>query len=132
MDKSWVHFERTSKEFHEGLCLFLNYAFENGFVTEDNKVKCPCKECANIHYKTRDEIYDDLVTCGMLRSYTVWYHHGEGFRTTFPRNLGAENINADQVIMDNNGEEVGDDITGMLRDAYGLRADEDMINFENI
>ncbi|KAI3876831.1 hypothetical protein MKW98_008875 [Papaver atlanticum] len=30
--------------------------------------------------------------------------------------------------MDNNGEEVGDDITGMLRDAYGIPmcADEDM------
>ncbi|XP_026396208.1 uncharacterized protein LOC113290830 [Papaver somniferum] len=120
MDKSWVYYERSSKEFHEGLCLFLNYAFENGFVTEDNKVRCPCKKCANVHYKTRDEIYDDLVSYGMLRSYTRWYHHGEGFRTTFPCNLGAENTNVDQVIMDNNGEEVGDDITRMLRDAYGM------------
>ncbi|KAI3917612.1 hypothetical protein MKW98_021374 [Papaver atlanticum] len=109
MDKSWIHYQRSSKEFHEGLCLFLNYAFENGFVTEDNKVKCPCKECANVSYKTRDEIYDDVVSCGMLRSYTLC-------------------TNVDQDLSETDGEEVGDDITRMLRDAYGLPmcADEDM------
>ncbi|KAI3835379.1 hypothetical protein MKW98_020495 [Papaver atlanticum] len=125
MDKSWVHHDRLSKEFDVGLRLFLDHAFENGFVTESIRMKCPCKECTNIYYKTRDEIYDDVVSCGMTKSYTVWYHHGESFRSTFPStsNVGAENANAE--VGDNDSEGLGDDITGMIRDAYGVPMCED-------
>ncbi|KAI3968070.1 hypothetical protein MKW92_019112, partial [Papaver armeniacum] len=82
MDKSWVHKDRWTNDYQDGVRLFLDYAFKNGFVTEDNKMRCPCRDCNNICYHTEKKMFEDLVLHGMMRSYTTWFHHGESSSST--------------------------------------------------
>lgn len=128
MDKIWVHKDRWSKEYEDGLRLFLDYAFENGFVTEDNRMKCPCRNCNNIRYHTKKEMFEHLVLHGMMRSYTIWYHHGESLSSTAASSSRPHDTSNE--VRNNNNEGLGDDIMGMLRGVYGIprRDDEDMDN----
>ena len=59
---------------------FLDFAFSkipdttNG---EEQKVPCTCKRCNNSHYKTTEEINEDLFINGIVTGYTCWIYHGE-------------------------------------------------------
>ncbi|KAI3982494.1 hypothetical protein MKX01_031233, partial [Papaver californicum] len=91
MDKSWVHKDRWGKEYEDGLRLFLDYAFKKGFVTEDSKMKCPCRKCNNLEFKLTSEMFGDLILHGMMRSYTVWFHHGERLSSTVSSSIAPQN-----------------------------------------
>lgn len=51
--RKWMHNHRDSasgevtKEFHNGLCNFMNQAISQPFAIENNKIFCPCPKCVN-------------------------------------------------------------------------------------
>ncbi|XP_042486512.1 uncharacterized protein LOC122066739 [Macadamia integrifolia] len=40
-------------------------------------ILCPCVKCINQLLKTREEVFEDLILNGFLRSYTIWSFHRE-------------------------------------------------------
>lgn len=40
-------------------------------------IRCPCKKCQLLKYKSRDAVHLDLLRKGFMLSYTRWYAHGE-------------------------------------------------------
>lgn len=63
-------------------------------------------------------MFEDLVLHGMMRSYTTWSRHGERPSSTVASSIRLHN--ASEEVGDNNDEELGDDIVGMLRAACGV------------
>lgn len=126
MDKSWVHKARWGKEYEDSVRLFLDHAFEKGVVTEDSKMKCPCRKCNNVNYKVRSEIFSDLILHGMMRNYTTWFHHGESLSSTVSSSIAPQDTCFE--VRNNNDERPGDDLFGMLRAVCGIpmRDDEGM------
>ncbi|XP_057247474.1 uncharacterized protein LOC104885382 [Beta vulgaris subsp. vulgaris] len=66
----------------KGVNEFLDYASNNLALSsdigeEDKKVPSPCNWCNNSRHKTREEIYNDLLLNGIVRSYVRWIYHGE-------------------------------------------------------
>ncbi|RZC64364.1 hypothetical protein C5167_008056 [Papaver somniferum] len=118
MDKSWVHKDRWVKEYEDGVRLFLDHAFEKGVVTEDSKMKCPCRKCNNVNYKVRSEIFSDLILHGMMRNYTTWFHHGESLSSMVSSSIAPQDTCFE--VRNNNDERPGDDLFGMLRAVCGI------------
>ncbi|XP_030953586.1 uncharacterized protein LOC115976445 [Quercus lobata] len=76
MEHNWVKLRsRAHPEYRQGVKDFLDFAFEH--TTMGNKIFCPCKRCNNYFAKTRDDVEGDLLTIGILPSYTRWFRHGE-------------------------------------------------------
>uniref|UniRef100_A0A7N2R3Z2 Transposase-associated domain-containing protein n=1 Tax=Quercus lobata TaxID=97700 RepID=A0A7N2R3Z2_QUELO len=69
-----------------------------------DKIYCPCKKCNNYFAKTRDDVEADLLTIGILPSYTHWFRHGEErhFQTC--------------DSLDSNDESDGDGLSEMVED----------------
>lgn len=65
MDQQWMHADRRSKEYIEGVHYFLRVAkankHNNGFI------RCPCLRIIHIH----------LFGTGFMPSYIAWTSHGE-------------------------------------------------------
>ena len=66
---------RALLEYRQGIKDFLDFAFEH--TTMGDKIYCLCKKCNNYFAKTRDDVEADLLTTGILPSYTHWFRHGE-------------------------------------------------------
>ena len=47
MDKEWTKLPRFSKEYANGLELFLDFAYASGRV-QGNEILCPCSKCRNL------------------------------------------------------------------------------------
>ena len=76
MERNWVKLRnRALPEYRQGIKDFLDFAFEH--TTMGDKIYCPCKKCNNYFAKTRDDVEADLLTIGILPSYTRWFRHGE-------------------------------------------------------
>uniref|UniRef100_A0A7N2KKH6 Kinesin motor domain-containing protein n=1 Tax=Quercus lobata TaxID=97700 RepID=A0A7N2KKH6_QUELO len=76
MEWNWVKLRnRALLEYRQGIKDFLDFAFEH--TTMGYKIYCPCKKCNNYFAKTRDDVEADLLTIGILPSYTHWFRHGE-------------------------------------------------------
>ena len=65
--------------YEEGVKRFLDFSFANA-ISRDT-IKCPCKNCSNVYYRSRDEVYEHLICDGFEKSYArgVWIFHGEKF-----------------------------------------------------
>ncbi|KAK1258094.1 hypothetical protein QJS04_geneDACA012317 [Acorus gramineus] len=103
MDKSWMQKPRNSPEYMNGVIQFLDFAFTRSPF--GNKIQCPCKDCQNVFHKERDDVHGDLLWKGILPNYTTWYLHGE----KFPGEYSSDETSNE-----------GDDIQGMLHDAFGI------------
>ncbi|XP_074374617.1 uncharacterized protein LOC141715028 [Apium graveolens] len=86
-DRSWIN-RRTNptgygwtKEYCEGVKYFLKFA-ERNCEQLNGEISCPCNTCKNRYFKSIADVEFDLFATGFLESYTVWYYHGEGRRSS--------------------------------------------------
>ena len=63
--------------FCSNLDVFLDFAFSNKAFVDSNRIKCPCLECDNKHFKTRNDVMFHLYEKGFTPNYTIWTEHGE-------------------------------------------------------
>ncbi|KAL5575707.1 hypothetical protein UlMin_017406 [Ulmus minor] len=75
MDKSWMSAHRLSSKYEEGVESFINFAILNS--TKLNLIRCPCIKCGNLKFLDPKTIKDHLFVNGVLKSYTIWFWHGE-------------------------------------------------------
>uniref|UniRef100_I1PJB6 Transposase Tnp1/En/Spm-like domain-containing protein n=1 Tax=Oryza glaberrima TaxID=4538 RepID=I1PJB6_ORYGL len=109
MDKQWMDKPRHSREYSEGLDIFLQHAFSSAV---GNKIQCPCKKCASSFWRDESEVHEHLICEGFLRGYKPLMFHGEG--SSF-----VNSAEYDEVGDVESSEH--DDISDLLRDlACGL------------
>ena len=77
VDKEWTKFSRFSKEYIDGVELFLDFACTNG-RPQGIEILCPCSKCRNCCWARRDVVYDYLIAISFLKGYNIWVNHGEG------------------------------------------------------
>ena len=82
MDKSWVHLDRRTAGYVNGMKDFVASAFAN--VAQANTIRCPCCKCRNVVFRARSEVEFHLVKNGMDESYkiSIWTLHGEEYFKT--------------------------------------------------
>ena len=75
MNRQWMHGDRHTSEYIEGVHDFLEVAEankQNGFMC------CPCSICGNTKsYSDRKTIHAHLLYKGFMPQYNVWTKHGE-------------------------------------------------------
>ncbi|KAL2517789.1 Transpos assoc domain-containing protein [Abeliophyllum distichum] len=69
-----------TKEFDDGLKLFIEHAYAHGFVCV-SKEKCPCIDCKYMNDVNKETLYEHLICRRMMSNYKVWHLHGEKFET---------------------------------------------------
>ena len=57
-----------SSRYLNGVKEFLNFAL--AFLSEEDTIRCPCVECNDVYFKTREEVQFDLVSMRKVQSYT--------------------------------------------------------------
>ncbi|KAF2298688.1 hypothetical protein GH714_024952 [Hevea brasiliensis] len=87
---------------------FLTYAFRHESI--EDAISCPCLKCRNVNYKQKFEVRYHLLKHGILKSYTIWYFHGESLNEDV-------DINDDPIV--NNDQDFDDDMIGLVNDIYG-------------
>ncbi|KAJ8624850.1 hypothetical protein MRB53_033380 [Persea americana] len=112
MDKSWIHKSRASAAYKAGVQQFLDFAFANAISSD--RIKCPCKNCSNIYYRSRDEVYEHLICDGVDKGYArgVWVFHGE---------LASLRQISRNVTLDEDVSDEVDAMHGMLQLAFGTQ-----------
>ncbi|XP_057443879.1 uncharacterized protein LOC130736038 [Lotus japonicus] len=79
MDKQkrrWIKLkDRTLPEYLKGVEDFLDFAFSG--LKPKRFLRCPCRKCNNVRYKSRDDVMHDLLKWGFEPSYERWEYHGE-------------------------------------------------------
>ena len=76
MDKEWTKFSRFSKEYINGVELFLDFSYTSGRL-QGNEILCPCSKCRNHCWARRYVVYDHLIVIGFVKGYNIWVNHGE-------------------------------------------------------
>ncbi|XP_075504530.1 uncharacterized protein LOC142541970 [Primulina tabacum] len=110
MDKSWTHSDRRSKQYEEGVELFIRGCLENPHI-EPNLIHCPCCKYKNLKKRPAKSIREHLYFHGFSQNYVNWIWHGES----------AE---SDKVNWRKNKEPIGNyhghfETTNMCEAAYG-------------
>jgi hypothetical protein len=98
MDKSWMQeTHRFGEKYSNGVEQFIRMA--RGHVDGLNRIKCPCRKCANRYYKPIDKVEDDLFINGIDMYYTKWVFHGEEdpFRVNEHANHRDDNASAKNI-----------------------------------
>ncbi|XP_052117337.1 uncharacterized protein LOC107489344 isoform X2 [Arachis duranensis] len=109
MDKDWMQIKnRALLQYRRGVNEFLDFAFSH---TNDDKIYCPCFKCNNCLRKSREQVEFDLLSHGIVRNYTIWYHHGESLQDESPH---SSSFDSHDDYMDK------DDMENMLRDHFGV------------
>ncbi|KAF2325689.1 hypothetical protein GH714_033275 [Hevea brasiliensis] len=108
-DKSWMGIEnRKDPSYIHGVKGFLTYAFRQESI--EDAIPCPCLKCRNINYKQKFEVRYHLLKHGILKSYTIWYFHGE------PLNEDVD-TNDDPIV--NDDQDFDDDMIELVNYIYG-------------
>ncbi|OIT20814.1 hypothetical protein A4A49_64741, partial [Nicotiana attenuata] len=107
-NKRWMHCDRVSKEYLDGVEDFINHAFS--IKQDGEQILCPCMKCVLIHQVNRATAYDHLVINGIMPSYDTWFCHDEPLKGS---SSNAQTNNRSQSTLR------GDDMTGMKHDAFG-------------
>ncbi|XP_073037636.1 uncharacterized protein [Primulina eburnea] len=76
MDKSWIHSDRRSKQYEEGVELFIRGCLENLHI-DPNLIHCPCCKCKNLKKRPAKSIREHLYFHGFIQNYVNWIWHGE-------------------------------------------------------
>ncbi|XP_058072582.1 uncharacterized protein LOC131221354 isoform X2 [Magnolia sinica] len=108
MDKSWIHLPRVSYAYLNGAAKFLDFAFAN--ASNRGRIRCPCKNCNNNFWVSREVAYDHIMCDGFNTSYTYWRFHGEDTFSSMPITTNVTGDNPDPH----------DDMHGLLYDAFGF------------
>jgi len=101
MDKEWTKLQRFSKEYANGVELFLDFAYVSGRA-QGNEILCPCSKCRNLYWATRSVVYDHLIAKGFLKGYNTWVNHGESI----------------QSLRAPSDDDMEDNIDGLLHDTF--------------
>ncbi|KAI5411572.1 hypothetical protein KIW84_056582 [Lathyrus oleraceus] len=115
MDKEWIKENPTSKEYQNGLDFFLDYAYTKG-NPRGKEILCPCTNCYNTNWLTRNEVRNHLIAFGFQKGYDVWVRHGE-------KKLKPGDLNDNYM---NHEEDQIDDIYGLLHGRF-----RDVVQEEN-
>ncbi|XP_057987583.1 uncharacterized protein LOC131171464 [Hevea brasiliensis] len=108
LDKSWMGIEnRKDPRYIHGVKGFLTYTFRHESI--EDAIPCPCLKCRNVNYKQKFEVRYHLLKHGMLKSYTIWYFHGESLNEDV-------DINDDPIV--NDDQDFDDDMIGLVNDIY--------------
>ena len=75
LDRKWMHCERTSAEYINGVKEFVEFAVAR--VDDANKIVCPCMRCLYGKCVNPIDLMSHLICHGIDRSYTRWTQHGE-------------------------------------------------------
>jgi hypothetical protein len=75
MDRSWMLKDRRSKDYEEGVEIFLNSAIIH--AKDLQSIRCPCTLCGNLKNQLIHEIRNHLFFNGIDQSYKIWIWHGE-------------------------------------------------------
>ncbi|XP_073035266.1 uncharacterized protein [Primulina eburnea] len=76
MDKSWIPSDRRSKQYEEGVELFIRSCLENPHI-DPNLIHCPCCKCKNLKKIPAKSIREHLYFHGFIQNYVNWIWHGE-------------------------------------------------------
>ncbi|CAK8538606.1 unnamed protein product [Lathyrus sativus] len=115
MDKEWTKKNCASKEYQNGLDSFLDYAYTKG-KPRVKEILCPCANCYNSNWFTRNEVRNHLIAFGFQKGYDVWVRHGEKKPKLGDLNNNHMNEEDDQI----------DDIDGLLHERF-----RDVVQEEN-
>lgn len=105
----------ASKEYHNGLDFFLDYAYTKG-NPRGKEISCPCVNCYNTNCLTGNEVRNHLIAIGFQKGYDVWVRHGE-------KKLKPDDLNDNYM---NHEEDQIDDIYGLLHERF-----RDVVQEEN-
>ncbi|KAK9267148.1 hypothetical protein L1049_009568 [Liquidambar formosana] len=111
MNKTWMHLNKLSPEYEQGIKDFMNFA--RGTVDRGNRMRCPCCRCKNVYYRIVDEVEDHLFVNGINPKYTQWIHHGEDFEPIIHDDANDDDDMADDV------DDYVDEVQEILEDLYG-------------
>ena len=78
MDKSWVWESKQSREYYDGVNMFMEFAMSN-VAAGVNEIPCPCNNCLCDTRQSTDTVRNHLFEYGFNRGYTIWNKHGERF-----------------------------------------------------
>uniref|UniRef100_A0A2N9I4P1 DUF4218 domain-containing protein n=1 Tax=Fagus sylvatica TaxID=28930 RepID=A0A2N9I4P1_FAGSY len=73
----------------------------------EDKILCPCKRCNHYFAKSRDDVEADLITIGIVPTYTRWFRHGEE----------THSETCDNLVSDDESD--GNDLHEMVEDYFG-------------
>lgn len=75
MDKTWVKLHRNSTEFKVGLQNFIQNSLN--VASHEEKIKCPCRLCANRSWRSPGVVYKHMKAEGMFPDYAdgLWDEH---------------------------------------------------------
>ncbi|PWA54010.1 hypothetical protein CTI12_AA439710 [Artemisia annua] len=104
VDRGWMYdVEDTDRFLSDIFCsnldVFLDFAFSNKAFVDNNRIKCPCLECDNKHFRTRNDVMFHLYEKGFTPNYTTWLAHGETAATF--QHEGHEGKSRDPMEDDN-------------------------------
>ncbi|CAM9000392.1 unnamed protein product [Rhodiola kirilowii] len=78
MYEEWAHGESyTNDVFIAGVNNFIQTAEANGFIDNDNKIRCPCMRCKNRRFINKRMMEEHLYKYGFTPDYFNWTLHGE-------------------------------------------------------
>ncbi|PWA54013.1 transposon, En/Spm-like, Transposase-associated domain protein [Artemisia annua] len=117
-DRGWMYDVEDADRFLShifcsNLDAFLDFAFSNKAFVDNNRIKCPCLECDNKHFKTRNDVMFHLYEKGFTPNYTTWFAHGE-IAATFQH----EGESCDPMEDDNNVDECKCTVVDEVRPSY--------------
>lgn len=93
--------KRYSREYVLGCQKFLEFAWQNRRTELGDEIYCPCNRCINNVLRPLNIVKNHIENRGIMSTYTNWTEHGE-----------PEETNA--------SSSEGDDMRGMLHDAFGV------------
>ncbi|KAJ1415044.1 Transposase-associated domain [Sesbania bispinosa] len=80
---------RVTDEFMAGVFEFVEFACSQDSYKREGKLRCPCKKCQCLRYRSVDEVKTHLCMKGFMSDYYYWTNHNEQ-RPVIPP-LGSNN-----------------------------------------
>ena len=96
MDKEWTKLPRFSKEYANGVELFLDFAYASRRA-QGNEILCPCR---NLYWAIRNVVYDHLIAKGFLKGCNTWVNHGESIQSLSAPSHDDMEDNIDELLHD--------------------------------
>ncbi|XP_074356639.1 uncharacterized protein LOC141696392 [Apium graveolens] len=69
---TWVSLPKYSEAYRNGVTDFIQNAFDN-FAT-GSELRCPCKDCNNRFWFSKEDVYDHLVSNSLCPSFVNWVY----------------------------------------------------------
>ncbi|XP_074337755.1 uncharacterized protein LOC141674953 [Apium graveolens] len=67
---TWLSLPKHNEVYRNGATDFVRNAFDNFAI--GNELRCPCKDCSNHFWFSRDNVYEHLVFSGPCPSFVNW------------------------------------------------------------